>query len=119
MNAHGDVRFQNAFDCGVNRNHFTPVNPSDNKMKTFENSQSVYFPDQRLASLQCKPVAIPELRNFAGYYGTKLNPSQNGGYANTQQIQDKMYGFDSKDSFKPNHKGFSDWDLPRSGSARM
>ena len=123
MNAHGEVRFQDSFDIG-NQNHFTPDNPSNNKFKTFENAQSVYFPDQRLASVKPKAVAIPELRNFAGFYGTGMDPSKNGGYANTQPIQNDMFKFapyKAADCFEQKRvsKGYSNYDLPKTGSARI
>ena len=123
MNAHGDVRFQNSFDVG-DPNHFTPVNPSDNKFKTFENKQSIYFPDQRLASVKAKAVAIPELRNVGGYYGTNLDPSKNGGYAKSQKIQNSMFNFSPyqpADCFENRKitKGYSNYDLPKTGSARI
>ena len=74
--------------------HFTnPYGPVDNRRTTFENSKSIYFPENALHAYRSKPVKIPEIQSYGGLYGLPKNyqPSMNGNFRSS--LQEEMYGF--------------------------
>jgi hypothetical protein len=89
-----------------------------------------------------RSVTIPETRP-AGFYGLqqKYKPSQQGGYANNQEVMDTMYKYSKQivvdkschsvahghsssttgvgGGLPPHSTNFHSYDIPRSGSSRL
>jgi len=103
---------------------FTNPIPVDNKRGTFENSNSIYFPENSLSTYKAKSVRIPELKNFGGYYGVNVAPSTQGGFSNNRRVFDGMYQYTPQMTNDFQHKqqdvsNNNNFNLPKSGSARI
>ena len=120
MNEYGQVEFEDSFyNEKMNRAFTNPV-PVDNRRRTWENSNSIYHPENSLATYKPRPVRIPENRHFAGYYGVNRPPSQNGGFVGNREVFDDMYKYGKLMPNDFNHKSRDlSYDLPKSGSARF
>ena len=60
--------------------HFTPVRQVDNKWSTWENSRSIFHPDNCINTYQgLRPTRIPEVKTHGMYFGVPNNPSDAGG----------------------------------------
>ena len=124
MNEYGEVQFEDSFYNNKMSMAFTNPVPIDNKRRTWENSNSIYHPENSLATYKAKPVRIPELRNFAGYRGLNVAPSTQGGYSNNRKVYDDLYKYSPQLSTDFKHKKTDvsnniSYSLPRSGSARF
>lgn len=89
---YNDVKFEDAFANGRMQQQFTnPYGPVDNRRYTFENSQSIYFPENALHRYESQPVNIPEIQNYGMMYGLPrtYQPSMNNSYKAKQQ--ERMY----------------------------
>ena len=92
QNEYGDVHFEDSFENNTMSDNWTqqPA-PRDNRQASFENPNSIYFPDNALHSYRAKPVAIGELRNRGAYYGVKQRPSQNCGIDKKVEADEGLY----------------------------
>lgn len=124
MNEYGQVQFEDSFYNMKMCHAFTDPVPNNNERSTFENSNSIYFPENSLSTHKQKSVRIPEIRTRAGYYGVNKDPSTQGGYSNNRKVFDTMYQYSPmmSEDFKHKKQDISNninYSLPRNGSARF
>ena len=124
QNEYGDVQFEDSFYNNKMAQSFTNPIPVDNRRSTWENPNSIYHPENSLASYHPHGVRIPELRNRAGYYGVNKQPSTQGGFTNNRKVYNDMYHYSPLMTSDYQHKKRDvsndiSYNLPRSGSARF
>jgi hypothetical protein len=124
QNEYENVNFEDAFANQKMSQNWTEQPLPNNKFTTWENPNSIYFPDNALHNIKPKGVKIPELRNVAGFYGVNVPPSTQGGYANNAKVFENLFPEMQKKMIKTIYtdmvsKRDTEFALPKNGGARF